>query len=53
MLTDSAEGVRQMIALGATIINYSSDAAVLRAGYASAVDEIRRALSVERPELRA
>jgi hypothetical protein len=44
MLTDSAEGVRQMIALGATIINYSSDAAVLRAGYASTVEEIRRAL---------
>jgi hypothetical protein len=36
-------GVRQMIALGATIINYSSDAAVLRAGYASVADEIRRA----------
>ena len=44
MLTDSAEGVRQMIALGATIINYSSDAAVLRAGYASMVEEVRRAL---------
>jgi 2-keto-3-deoxy-L-rhamnonate aldolase RhmA len=42
MLTDSAEGVRQMIALGATIINYSSDAAVLRAGYAATVEEIRR-----------
>src|SRR5256712_1951891 len=27
MLTDSVDGVRQMIALGATIINYSSDAA--------------------------
>ena len=45
MLTDSVEGVRQMIGLGATIINYASDATVLRAGYASAVDEIRRALS--------
>ena len=44
MLTDSAEGVRQMIALGATIINYSSDAAVLKAGYASTVEEIRRTL---------
>jgi 2-keto-3-deoxy-L-rhamnonate aldolase RhmA len=44
MLTDSAEGVRRMIELGATIINYSSDAAVLRAGYASTVQEIRRAL---------
>jgi len=42
MLTDTAEGVRQMISLGATIINYSSDAAVLRSGYASVVDEIRR-----------
>ena len=31
-----------MIALGATIINYSSDAAVLRSSYASTVDEIRR-----------
>ena len=45
MLTDSVEGVRQMVALGATIINYSSDASVLRAGYASAVDEIRRTLT--------
>jgi hypothetical protein len=36
-----------MIGLGATIINYSSDAAVLRASYASAVDDIRRALSVK------
>jgi 2-keto-3-deoxy-L-rhamnonate aldolase RhmA len=44
MLTDSAEGVRRMIELGATIINYSSDAAVLRASYASTVQEIRRAL---------
>jgi 2-keto-3-deoxy-L-rhamnonate aldolase RhmA len=43
MLTDSVEGVREMIALGATIINYSSDAAVLRSGYASVVDGIRRA----------
>lgn len=42
MLTDSVEGVRQMIALGATIINYSSDAAVLRSAYASVADEIRR-----------
>lgn len=36
--------VRQMISLGATIINYSSDAAVLRGGYASTVEEIRRTL---------
>ena len=42
MVTDSAEGVRQMVALGATIINYSSDAAVLRAGYAGALDAMRK-----------
>jgi 2-keto-3-deoxy-L-rhamnonate aldolase RhmA len=42
MLTDSVEGVRQMIALGATIINYASDAAVLRQGYAALVAEVRR-----------
>jgi 2-dehydro-3-deoxyglucarate aldolase/4-hydroxy-2-oxoheptanedioate aldolase len=42
MLTDSVEGVRQMIALGATLVNYASDAAVLRAGYASVVGAIRR-----------
>ena len=42
MLTDSLESVREMIALGATLINYSSDAAVLRAGYASLVGSIRR-----------
>src|SRR5437899_566040 len=42
---DSGEAVRQMLGLGASIINYASDATVLRAGYASAVDEIRRALS--------
>jgi 2-keto-3-deoxy-L-rhamnonate aldolase RhmA len=45
MLTDSVEGVRQMIALGATIINYSSDAAVLSSSYASVVEEIRRTLA--------
>jgi 2-keto-3-deoxy-L-rhamnonate aldolase RhmA len=43
MLTDSLEGVRQMIALGATIINYSSDAAVLRSAYAAVTDAIQRA----------
>ena len=43
MLTDSVEGVRQMIALGATLVNYASDAAVLRSGYASVVAAIRRA----------
>jgi len=42
MVTDSVEGVRQMIALGATIINYSSDAAVLRGGYAAVMDELAR-----------
>jgi 2-keto-3-deoxy-L-rhamnonate aldolase RhmA len=41
MLTDSVEGAREMIALGATIINYSSDAAVLRTSYAAVVKEIR------------
>jgi 2-keto-3-deoxy-L-rhamnonate aldolase RhmA len=43
MLTDSIEGVREMIALGATIINYSSDANVLRAGYAAIAEEVRHA----------
>jgi 2-keto-3-deoxy-L-rhamnonate aldolase RhmA len=42
MLTDSLDGVREMIALGVTLINYSSDAAVLRAGYATLVGSIRR-----------
>jgi 2-keto-3-deoxy-L-rhamnonate aldolase RhmA len=42
MAVDSLEAVREMIALGATIINYSSDAAMLRSGYAAAVGEIRR-----------
>ena len=44
MVCDSVEGMRQMIALGATIINYASDAGVLRGSYASAVEEIRRTL---------
>lgn len=44
MIADSVEGVREMIALGATIINYGSDAGMLRSGYASAVEEIRRSL---------
>jgi 2-keto-3-deoxy-L-rhamnonate aldolase RhmA len=43
MITDSVEGARQMIAVGATIINYGSDAGVLRSTYASVVEEIRRA----------
>ena len=42
MLTDSVDGVREMVALGATIINYSSYAAVLRSSYASVVADIRR-----------
>ena len=41
MLTDSVEGVREMIALGATIINYSSDTAILRAGYAALVEAVK------------
>jgi 2-keto-3-deoxy-L-rhamnonate aldolase RhmA len=42
MITDSVEGVREMIALGATIINYSSDVGVLRSSYAAVADEVRR-----------
>ncbi|HET7342708.1 MAG TPA: aldolase/citrate lyase family protein [Methylomirabilota bacterium] len=38
----SLQGVREMIALGATIINYASDAVVLRNGYAALVAEVRR-----------
>ncbi len=41
MLTDSVDGVRQMIALGATLVNYASDTAVLRSTYASVVASIR------------
>jgi 2-keto-3-deoxy-L-rhamnonate aldolase RhmA len=41
MAIDSVEAARQMIALGATIINYSSDTAVLRSGFSSAVEAIR------------
>ena len=36
------DSLREMIALGVTLINYSSDAAVLRAGYATLVGSIRR-----------
>jgi 2-keto-3-deoxy-L-rhamnonate aldolase RhmA len=43
MAVDSVETVREMIAMGATIVNFSSETAVLRAGYATAVAEIRRA----------
>jgi hypothetical protein len=42
MPTDSIEGVREMIALGATIIDYASDAAVLRAGYAAVAADLRQ-----------
>jgi 2-keto-3-deoxy-L-rhamnonate aldolase RhmA len=41
MLTDSVDGVRQMIALGATLVNYASDTAVLRSTYASVVAAVR------------
>jgi hypothetical protein len=41
MITDSVVGVREMIELGATIINYSSDTAILRAGYAAMVDAVK------------
>ena len=39
---DTVEGVREMIALGATLINDSSDAGVLRAGFAAVASEVRR-----------
>ncbi|HEX7214761.1 MAG TPA: aldolase/citrate lyase family protein [Methylomirabilota bacterium] len=42
MAVDSMEAVREVIALGATIVNYSSDVGILRGGYAAAVAEIRR-----------
>jgi 2-keto-3-deoxy-L-rhamnonate aldolase RhmA len=42
MAIDSVEAARQMIALGATIINYSSDAAMLRSGFAAALEAIRK-----------
>jgi len=38
----TAIAVREVIALGATIVNYSSDTNVLRATYAAAVAEIRK-----------
>jgi len=49
MLTDSVEGVREMIEIGATIINYGSDAGVLRGAYASVVEGIRRAAATPKP----
>jgi 2-keto-3-deoxy-L-rhamnonate aldolase RhmA len=42
MAVDSVESVREMIAMGATIVNYSSDTAVLRSAYATTIAEIRR-----------
>jgi 2-keto-3-deoxy-L-rhamnonate aldolase RhmA len=42
MAVDSVETVREVIAMGATIVNYASETAVLRAGYATAIAEIRR-----------
>jgi 2-keto-3-deoxy-L-rhamnonate aldolase RhmA len=48
MLTDSLEGVREMVALGATIVNYSSDAAVLRSSYAGVAAEIRKEIGTRR-----
>lgn len=41
MAVDSVETVREMIAMGATIVNFSSETGVLRAGYAAAVAAIR------------
>jgi 2-keto-3-deoxy-L-rhamnonate aldolase RhmA len=42
MITDSVDGVREMIALGATIVNYASDASILRSSYAGVVADVRR-----------
>lgn len=42
MAIDSIEAAREMIALGATIINVSSDTAILRSGYATIVGELRK-----------
>jgi 2-keto-3-deoxy-L-rhamnonate aldolase RhmA len=42
MAVDTVQAVREVIALGATIVNYSSDAAILRGSYAAAVAEIRQ-----------
>jgi 2-keto-3-deoxy-L-rhamnonate aldolase RhmA len=42
MIADSLEGVREMMKLGATLINYSSDTAVLRAGYAAIAAEVKK-----------
>jgi 2-keto-3-deoxy-L-rhamnonate aldolase RhmA len=42
MAVDTIEAVREVIALGATIVNYSSDVSILRSGYTAAVAEIRK-----------
>jgi 2-keto-3-deoxy-L-rhamnonate aldolase RhmA len=42
MAVDSVMAVREMIGMGATILNYSSETAVLRTAYAAALAEIRR-----------
>jgi len=41
MAVDTIAAVREVIALGATIVNYSSDVGILRSGYTAAVAEIR------------
>ncbi|MGH7385987.1 MAG: hypothetical protein ACREKG_12500, partial [Candidatus Rokuibacteriota bacterium] len=41
MAVDTIEAVREVIALGATIVNYSSDTAILRQSYAAAIADIR------------
>jgi 2-keto-3-deoxy-L-rhamnonate aldolase RhmA len=47
MAVDTLALVREVIAQGATIVNYSSDVGILRAGYAAAVAELR--IPKERP----
>lgn len=42
MAVDTIEAVREVIALGATIVNYSSDVGILRSGYTAAVAGIRK-----------
>ena len=42
MLTDSVEGLREMVDLGATLIVYASDAVVLSSAYAGALAAFRR-----------
>ena len=42
MAIDTIEAAREMIGLGATIINVSSDTAILRSGYVAIVADLRR-----------